>query len=1102
LRLCSTAKPQAANRFTTAHLSERRDSFMPTRVPSVCRPWGCLAVALCLAVGSTPRAEAKPPDLPQPTDYEFAPQDNGPTRATRMLVPQDLFEEEQTPPDLSPADRCAALRTITRCLLFGLNPLAPLTRADRCLEYDDTPSAPIFHVGDCEVGVGGLLRDAVVALCTGPFSSFSWHGDPLDAPAAPCTPAGEEDQDENVEIVPLHGGAIIEKCLPTEGQEETSEPPPASSMGPCTAPSARDFCPQTHECPTAKMPPPATNGQVEQPQARMAEQYLSLAQFFADAGYFGEACAFYERVCVLCPGTYIAREAMQRMQALCASMSHGAAKPAAGEEQESPSVCPAAEHTEKKAEEKSSDVRSFLNNLEALEKAARLYEEAEALMHEGKVDEACGLYEKIRELCPGHRYADMAADRLQELQGLRTKPAEGVEEGQTPPDMGQVFGAIGDLVDGCWEAFLDGWGGVPPPSDEMQRMEQLLKESEDLRQIEREWSRLWVTDQPSHLSSDCLHDITEAGASADKKTTLEERLGLPVSLNCKDAALPSLLDDLRAWRGINIVVDRKALEDEGISQDVKISLRVEHVSLKSALNLMLRQAGLMWKIQDEVVLITTPRAARPPLTRNIYSISDLVRADRSSGKSKKGPKGDTEAEAAEEIIVLIEDTIAPQSWIGVGGDCALEYFSRGRALVVTQTPEVHEQIADLLATLRRHLKADQQDGSEEASSVEPEARRPLVAAGYDVTDVLATHKLDLNRKTDQPHVMPVAIPSEELIALIRDGVAPESWDVHGGRGTIHYNPELKTLFIEQTPEVHEAIQELLDTRRREIERHKKECEREGAEEPQEELRHGVSEPTCDDPPDDAAVLRALPPLVNGVPEFCEETRDDIRIVKERLVDKIDSPRFFPLLGWARLHHCHYKCTVYYTETCQSAYPFPFKVVRPCVQVVYIDRDRLRLDEHFPPEVRKALLRDRIEEPGGCCCPAASGQLKTPAVDLQPSLPPIDPGIVPAYSEILEKPDQDLACCEEEQEPTTAPIAPGVCFDFDQHKDGALRVRCQLGRFCFHLDCDQQNHGSLLLGLGIDSGNPLSEFFGTALEGVRKAFDSASKPDEKDSSDTK
>ena len=43
------------------------------------------------------------------------------------------------------------------------------------------------------------------------------------------------------------------------------------------------------------------------------------------------------------------------------------------------------------------------------------------------------------------------------------------------------------------------------PSDPTRRMEAFLNNSEDLRQIEYEWSRFWFTDQPSHMSYDRLH---------------------------------------------------------------------------------------------------------------------------------------------------------------------------------------------------------------------------------------------------------------------------------------------------------------------------------------------------------------------------------------------------------------------------------------------------------------------------------------------------------------------------------------------------------------------------------------------------------------------
>jgi hypothetical protein len=123
------------------------------------------------------------------------------------------------------------------------------------------------------------------------------------------------------------------------------------------------------------------------------------------------------------------------------------------------------------------------------------------------------------------------------------------------------------------------------------------------------------------------------------------------------------------------------------------------------------------------------------------------------------------------------------------------------------------------------------------------------------------------------------------------------------------------------------------------------------------IREGYPPPLCEDPPDEARILRALPHVARGMPYFYEEFRDNIQVVTELLVDKIDPPRFFPLIGPAQLHHCHWKCTVYYTETMESGYPFPFRCVRPRVQVVHIDLDHLHLYPCNTPDVQRSVTRD-------------------------------------------------------------------------------------------------------------------------------------------------
>ena len=101
-------------------------------------------------------------------------------------------------------------------------------------------------------------------------------------------------------------------------------------------------------------------------------------------------------------------------------------------------------------------------------------------------------------------------------------------------------------------------------------------------------------------------------------------------------------------------------------------------------------------------------------------------------------------------------------------------------------------------------------------------------------------------------------------------------------------------------------------------------------------------PYCEDPPDQQEILRAMPRVTRGIPYIYEEFRDDIEFTVEKLVDHVDPPRFIPLIGPAQLHHCHWKCTVYFTETIDSSYPFPFRIKRRRAEVVYIDKDHLHL----------------------------------------------------------------------------------------------------------------------------------------------------------------
>src|SRR6185437_2375866 len=57
----------------------------------------------------------------------------------------------------------------------------------------------------------------------------------------------------------------------------------------------------------------------------------------------------------------------------------------------------------------------------------------------------------------------------------------------------------------------------------------------------------------------------------------------------------------------------------------------------------------------------------------------------------------------EMLIKLITNTISPKSWGEQGGPGTIDYFPLSQSLIINQTPDIQDQVQDLLQALRRLL---------------------------------------------------------------------------------------------------------------------------------------------------------------------------------------------------------------------------------------------------------------------------------------------------------------------------------------------------------------------------------------------------------------
>jgi hypothetical protein len=188
-----------------------------------------------------------------------------------------------------------------------------------------------------------------------------------------------------------------------------------------------------------------------------------------------------------------------------------------------------------------------------------------------------------------------------------------------------------------------------------------------------------------------------------------------------DAATPleSAIEVLRTATHANIVVDWDSLADAGVKRDARVRAHLWDVTLDQALRAIEavadKEALISHERQNGIIVV----AARDKLRRGgqvvcVYDVrpilDDLIEYHRDRVPATRPAQDDAGTaasraavpsldEATEGLVRMIQATVEPDGWRDQSWG---EGFARPFAgrLVITQTPENHRKIAELLRRLR------------------------------------------------------------------------------------------------------------------------------------------------------------------------------------------------------------------------------------------------------------------------------------------------------------------------------------------------------------------------------------------------------------------
>ena len=216
----------------------------------------------------------------------------------------------------------------------------------------------------------------------------------------------------------------------------------------------------------------------------------------------------------------------------------------------------------------------------------------------------------------------------------------------------------------------------------------------------------------------------------DYEATIERALAMPAQMDFTHQPLHDVVDYLvdyhsqKLGHAFSIKLDTKALNDAGIAPDTPVTMSLRGISLRSALNLMLKDLQLTWIIDDEVLLITTPEEAEARLTTKVLNVADLVVC-----RDSKGNLWDD----YDSLIDAIKSTVLPTTWDDVGGPGSICPGDMGsaKALIISQSYRAHGEVANMLAEPRspKTPNAGPPVRDKEPPTVRSESCRQAGAAG-------------------------------------------------------------------------------------------------------------------------------------------------------------------------------------------------------------------------------------------------------------------------------------------------------------------------------------------------------------------------------------
>lgn len=356
-----------------------------------------------------------------------------------------------------------------------------------------------------------------------------------------------------------------------------------------------------------------------------------------------------------------------------------------------------------------------------------------------------------------HYHADQVAKVRRDIEEQRRKHLQDVEQRRTEQVAALMDQAVQHRKDGDLDSAISVLRQVSVIDPKYQPARWMMDDLEDIREYRRsrelrkdlyEQQRAILNDvedakipwhQLIRYPDDWLEIIAKPERQGSGKYSSDSRLlgalDRRIDVDFQEAPFEDVITRLADAHHLNVIVNWNDLKRVGVERGVRIDLTLpQEITLKKALTEVLEQAGagrvrLGFSLNEGAIKIATQDTLNRETYAAVYDINDLLMeipqfadapmTDLAKARTVAPPAaqqadrpwvyGDDDDDEGEvdpfrnvriqKIVDLIQETVAPDSWIDRGGTVGTIKEINGQ-LVITQNSAAQQEIGSLLGKLR------------------------------------------------------------------------------------------------------------------------------------------------------------------------------------------------------------------------------------------------------------------------------------------------------------------------------------------------------------------------------------------------------------------